>query len=249
MAASASTKLRLGDGSLRFLSGDEASTLHDEIVNPAHGYYSGGALMEIAALTCAIATCDTYPQEQYPRILCICGPGNNGADGLIMARHFHHFGYQVEVFWPKGPRERAPFSDFVLQLAQLEIRFLECMPANLDQYNVIIDAIFGYNLKGGLREPFASIIARMASCTVPIVSIDFPSGWDCDKGKINPPGQDINPDTLISLIAPIEGTRQFSGRHHFLGGRFVPKSIEQKWGLNLPPYSGSSLYVKINGLY
>merc|ERR1712137_916919 len=105
---------------------------------------------------------------------------------------------------------------------------------DLCNYHVIVDAIFGYNLKGDLREPFATIIDSMAACKVPIVAVDFPSGWDCDKGKVRAPGRDIEPDCLISIIAPLSGTKDFSGKHHLLGGRFVPREIESKWKLNLP---------------
>merc|ERR1712217_1019117 len=99
--------------------------------------------------------------------------------------------------------ERPPFSDIALQLRQLDVPMLESLPDNLDQYDVIVDAIFGYNLKGDLREPFASIIASLASCSVPIVSVDFPSGWDCDSGKPSSTERSINPDCLIPIIAPV----------------------------------------------
>lgn len=44
-------------------------------------------------------------------------------------------------------------------------------------YNVVIDAIFGFSFKGAVREPFASILDVLKKTTVPVASIDIPSGW------------------------------------------------------------------------
>lgn len=55
---------------------------------------------------------------------------------------------------------------------------------------------------------------------LPIVSVDIPSGWNVESG--NDLGVGLLPQVLISLTAPKEGVKDFTGRH-FLGGRFVPR--------------------------
>lgn len=75
--------------------------------------------------------------------------------------------------------------------------------------------------------------------TVPLGNVHLPfisiQGWDVENG--NPDG--LQPDMLISLTAPKMCAQYFKGRYHFLGGRFVPKSLADKYQLNLPSYPGT----------
>lgn len=56
----------------------------------------------------------------------------------------------------------------------------------------------------------------------------------------------IQPDMLISLTAPKICAKHFKGRHHYLGGRFIPQPMIDKYQLNLPQYTGTSCCMKIN---
>ncbi|CDO71433.1 hypothetical protein BN946_scf184909.g27 [Trametes cinnabarina] len=108
--------------------------------------------------------------------------------------------------------------------------------------DVILDAIFGFSFKPPVRAPFDAALPLIAQAGLPIVSVDVPSGWNVDLGKVDDLA--LNPDVLVSLTAPKEGVRQFKGRH-FLGGRFVPKILEEKYQLNLPEYPGISQIVEL----
>jgi NAD(P)H-hydrate epimerase len=92
----------------------------------------------------------------------------------------------------------------------------------LSSSDVILDAIFGFSFKGPVRAPFDSALLLISKSGLPIVSVDIPSGWDVEKG--NEEGVGLNPDVLVSLTAPKQGVRSFTGRH-FLGGRFVSKCV------------------------
>ena len=67
-------------------------------------------------------------------------------------------------------------------------------------------------------------------------------GWDVEKGDED----GIKPDMLISLTAPKLCARYFTGPHHYLGGRFIPQAMIDKYQLRLPKYPGTSCCMKIN---
>lgn len=93
----------------------------------------------------------------------------------------------------------------------------------LARSDVILDAIFGFSFKGPVRSPFDDALKLIAESRLPVVSVDMPSGWEIDGGKPKN-GFALEPDVLVSLTAPKEGAKEFTGRH-FLGGRFVTRSV------------------------
>lgn len=60
--------------------------------------FSVDQLMELAGLSVAQSIEAEFPPSSHQDVLVIAGPGNNGGDGLVAARHLHHFGYNVQVF-------------------------------------------------------------------------------------------------------------------------------------------------------
>jgi len=119
---------------------------------------------------------------------------------------------------------------------------IESLRTALHSSDVILDAIFGFSFKGPIRSPFDSALPLLTDSGLPIVSVDIPSGWDVEKGNSEDLG--LNPNVLVSLTAPKEGVRSFKGRH-FLGGRFIPKTLEEKFSLNLPNYPGFDQIVEL----
>mmetsp|Transcript_15254 Transcript_15254/g.19352 ORF Transcript_15254/g.19352 Transcript_15254/m.19352 type:complete len:147 (-) Transcript_15254:1974-2414(-) len=108
-----------------------------------------------------------------------------------------------------------------------------------DEWEIIVDALFGFSFKPPVRAPFDDLLPALVelSKTVPVVSVDIPSGWDVQDGPASD-FADFQPATLVSLTAPKCGAKHFKG-NHWLGGRFVPKSLEEKYELNIPVYPGS----------
>ncbi|KAM8921200.1 NAD(P)H-hydrate epimerase [Pelodytes ibericus] len=234
------------EGGLKYLSQVEAQAVDEELFNEYK--FSVDQLMELAGLSCATAVAKAYPVSSFtsdlPSVLVVCGPGNNGGDGLVCARHLKLFGYEPAIFYPKRP-SKTLFENLTTQCQKMDIPFLTEFPQEAqvidEAYNMVIDAIFGFSFKGAVREPFGSILNTLKQITIPIASVDIPSGWDVEKG--NPDG--IQPDMLISLTAPKQSARNFSGRYHYLGGRFVPNALQEKYKLNLPPYPDTECVRKL----
>lgn len=240
-----------GDG-VSYLSQKEAAEIDEILMGPLG--FSVDQLMELAGLSVASAISEVYKVQEYSRILVICGPGNNGGDGLVAARHLHHFGYKLSISYPKRTA-KALYDGLVTQLESLSIPFLsiEDLPQDLSNgFDIVVDSIFGFSFHGTPRSPFDDLIQRLVSLSilegttgksVPIVSVDIPSGWHVEQGDIN--GEGLKPNMLVSLTAPKLCAKKFSGPHHFLGGRFVPPSIIQKYSIRIPQYPGTSMCVRI----
>ncbi|KAK9800858.1 hypothetical protein WJX73_000581 [Symbiochloris irregularis] len=233
---------------ITYLGQEEAQKVDEELMGPLG--FSVDQLMELAGLACATSLASEYPAASHSRILIICGPGNNGGDGLVAARHLHHFGYTPQVCYPK--RTNKPlYHGLVTQLESLHIPFVDAEQV-LDgplasQCDIVMDAMFGFGFKGPPRPPFDAILDRLRPAAKPpvLVAIDCPSGWHVESGDAA--GDGLRPDMLISLTAPKRGARHFDGAHHYLGGRFVPPAIKERYDLHLPEYPGTAQCVRIGG--
>ncbi|XP_006345004.1 pyridoxine/pyridoxamine 5'-phosphate oxidase 1, chloroplastic-like isoform X2 [Solanum tuberosum] len=240
---------------ISYVSQQEAIEIDQMLMSPLG--FTVDQLMELAGLSVASAIGEVYSPSEYTHVLVICGPGNNGGDGLVAARHLHHFGYKPSICYPKRNTE-PPFAGLVTQLESLSVPFLpvEDLPVQLSSdFEIIVDAIFGFSFHGNLRPPFDSLIRRMVSIKTQqrtheiaavVISVDIPFGWHVEEGDIC--GEGIEPDMLVSLTAPKLCAKMFCGPHHFLGGRFVPRSIIDKFKLKLPSYPGTSMCVRIGNL-
>uniref|UniRef100_F7IBD6 NAD(P)H-hydrate epimerase n=1 Tax=Callithrix jacchus TaxID=9483 RepID=F7IBD6_CALJA len=186
---------------VKYLSQEEAQAVDQELFNEYQ--FSVDQLMELAGLSCATAIAKAYPPTSMsrspPTVLVICGPGNNGGDGLVCARHLKLFGYQPTIYYPKRPNKPL-FTALVTQCQKMDIPFLGEMPSEpmvIDElYELVVDAIFGFSFKGDVREPFHSILSVLKGLTVPIASIDIPSGAGTQEvgwGRLGPYPPDFCP--------------------------------------------------------
>eukprot|EP00301_Raphidiophrys_heterophryoidea_P016715 c26346_g1_i1.p1 GENE.c26346_g1_i1~~c26346_g1_i1.p1 ORF type:complete len:248 (+),score=72.96 c26346_g1_i1:168-911(+) len=233
---------------MKYLTQEEAQKIDEELMGPEHKF-SIDQLMELAGLSCACAVAEEFNPTQHPRVLVVCGPGNNGGDGLVCARHLHHFGFAPTVVVPKPP-SKPLYQNLQVQCQKLGIEVLPAMPttdtsdSNDQNYHVIVDAVFGFSFAGDVRPPFDAVMQILRNTRVPIVSIDIPSGWHVEQGNVS--GLGVVPHTLVSLTAPkMCASRLTPATHHYIGGRFVPPSLALKYGLVLPVYPKSAQCVKL----
>ena len=231
---------------VKYLAQQEAVNVDLELFNSYN--YSVIQLMELAGLACAQAVAKVYPVTERP-VLIVAGPGNNGGDGLVMARHLHLLGFTAHCYYPRQTENKL-YQDLVHQAKLSDVKFLSDLPdlpTISGDYSLVVDCVFGFSFKPPVRAQFVPVLESLARLDIPLVSVDIPSGWDVEAG---PPSDGetpvLSPEMLISLTAPKLCAKSFTGAHHYLGGRFVPRQLADKYQLDLPDYPGTELTLKLS---
>jgi ADP-dependent NAD(P)H-hydrate dehydratase / NAD(P)H-hydrate epimerase len=123
---------------------------------------------------------------------CVCGGGSNGGDGRVAARILRDAGHLADE-----------------------------SPGDLDGYDVVVDALFGTGFHGAPRPEAAGLIERMNGASLPIVSVDVPSGVDASTGETA--GVAVEADLTVTFHAAKAGLAVAPGRFHT--GRVVVADI------------------------
>jgi NAD(P)H-hydrate epimerase len=140
---------------------------------------AGVALMENAGR----AVADTVIARWSPcRVLVLCGPGNNGGDGFVAARHLAAAGWPVRLAL-LGTRENI-VGDAAHHAALWREPVLPLNAKLLDGADLVIDAIFGAGLSRPVEGDARAVVDAMASRRLPVVAVDVPSGVDGGTGEV-----------------------------------------------------------------
>ena len=231
---------------LKTLGPQSAAQLDKELMSDEGGY-SIDQLMELAGLSVSQAIYEAHPPSKGKNVLLACGPGNNGGDGLVAARHLFHYGYNPIVFYPK-PTKQPIFEGLQKQLHGLKIPFTDDFNGELKKSDLIVDSLFGFSFKPPVRAPFDEVIHAMITSHVPVLAVDIPSCWDVEggppeKGEV---GSEFMPEYLISLTAAKPCVSHFKGKRHFIGGRFMSQEFAQKFGLDVPDFKGIDQIAEVD---
>jgi hydroxyethylthiazole kinase-like uncharacterized protein yjeF len=146
----------------------------------------GVVLMETAGRGVVDVIAKHY--AQHTRAVIFCGPGNNGGDGFVIARHLANRGVDVIVALV-GERDKikGDAKTHFDACAKSNVRIFEVDKAPLHRNDLVVDAIFGTGLQRPVGAgPARDAIARMRAHRGPVVAVDVPSGLDADKGIIGP---------------------------------------------------------------
>lgn len=168
----------------------------------------GVVLMENAARAAAEVACQML-RGQTGKVLILCGGGNNGGDGLAMARHLHNRALDVSIVLTSDPAKyqgEALANWEIVRAMNLPAKQFEMAALASPRLTLIVDAIFGTGLTKPPRDPFGSIVEAVQSAGVPILAIDIPSGLDCDTGR--PLGPCIRATRTITFVAEKVGFAQ-----------------------------------------
>lgn len=146
------------------------------------------ALMERAGQSLTHALLQRYPRS---KVLVICGPGNNGGDGFVVARLLAERGWQVTVSTENGSApSKGPAAKQAQRWTKPLVAFESLTTAVLQQYDLLIDAGFGVGLSRPLTAAWQDCIIRLRESQRPIIAIDLPTGL-ADDGRcwVEPPVQ------------------------------------------------------------
>lgn len=138
------------------------------------------------------------------RIAIVCGGGNNGGDGYVLARLLRSAGIEVQLHAVVPPADLAgdaqrAHADFIAAGGAVQAAPLPD-PA---QCELIVDALLGTGFKGPLRPAFAAAVAALNDSGRPILSLDIPSGLDGDTGRVA--GTAVRATRTISFVALKQG--------------------------------------------
>ncbi|MBT7310358.1 NAD(P)H-hydrate dehydratase [bacterium] len=177
-------------------------------------------LMENAGGEVVSELFELYPDlNQTEPIAICCGKGNNGGDGLVVARLLYVLGFTVTVFLPFGKDDFSEDAgaNFTRLPEGVTVVLGNDDPA-MDWYEIAvgsqlcIDAILGTGIKLPLRDTMAEICEAFNHLEVDVVSIDIPSGVDGNNGKVDPVA--VRADVTITIGLPKLGLLTGSGRHY-----------------------------------
>ena len=180
-------------------------------------------LMENAGRQVADEACDML--HEGGRVLVVCGTGNNGGDGFVAARHLCLRGIPVEVVL-LGDEERltpdAATNHRAAHNIGIPITAVDSFTgADLKDSALIVDALLGTGISGEVREPYAGAIQAISDSGLPVLSVDIPSGLDCDTGEIL--GVCVKAECTVTFILPKVGLSLAEGPR--VCGRIVVADI------------------------
>lgn len=222
-----------------WLSRDEVRSLDQRAIE---GYgVPGIVLMENAGRGCAELLMRLNPEKRP--VVILCGPGNNGGDGFVIARHLDIHGWPVDVqVMARNSRTGgdAEINFDILfaagidythynpeHVSELQAKFLV---KKIQQAEWLVDALFGTGLTRPLSHPYDFAVNELNASGHPVLAIDIPSGLDCDTGE--PLGPTVRATHTATFVAHKKGflnpkSREWTGEVHVIDIGAPRKLVEE----------------------
>lgn len=212
----------------------------------------GVVLMENAGAMVVEEILAASPYEN-PRVIVLSGGGNNGGDGFVIARRLFDIGVDTLLCLLVKPdringEAKTHFDVYInrgLPILYLHENMVEALRNELNNANIIIDAILGTGVNGPVREPFNEVITMVNEYEGRklIISVDIPSGVNSDNGIVN--GVAIKAAQTITFVFPKKGFFLNDGPKYVGEWKVVdisvPPSIVADLGLVMPKLITESL--------
>ena len=199
----------------RFLYTAEQSRAVDRCAIDEHGL-PGPLLMARAARAAFERLLERVPQPELLQVLC--GPGNNGGDGLLLAMLAQGRGIPVRVYLVDGPPRTDDAQRAAARARRAAIAPRRFEAAALEARGVVVDAMLGTGIRGAPRAPYREAIAAVNASGAPVLALDVPSGVDADSGAVA--AEAVRATWTISFITAKRGLFTARGPEH-AGTRFL----------------------------
>lgn len=178
---------------------------------------AGLTLMENAGTRVTEAIVEYFGDPAGKLVTVVCGKGNNGGDGFVVARLLHEKGAKVEIFLIGEKAAVKGDARINLERAErLALKITEISdPAQFaisPECWLVVDAIFGTGFTGTVEYPFDEIIRRINASDAPVLAIDAPSGLDGASGHVSDPT--IEADMTVTLALPKYGQIVHPGKDY-----------------------------------
>lgn len=192
----------------------------------------GAVLMEQAGKSVAEICLSLLKGNASKKAIVLCGSGNNGGDGFVVARHLLHKKIDVKVVL-LGALEKlqgdAKLNADVWQKLDQKILFFENFPeSEYGNADLLVDAMLGTGSRGGLRGAYAKAAMLVNQSPANVVAVDLPTGVDADSGEVDENA--IKADVTVTFGAAKPGLlfspgRECAGNLHVADIGFPPKAF------------------------
>lgn len=146
-------------------------------------------------------------RKRWPRarhIAVLCGGGNNGGDGFVLARHAHRQRLPVTVFLLADPQNlHGEALEAYRAMTREGLVAEQVLPDTLAGYDVLVDALLGTGLSADVRDPFRHAIELVNAARRPVLALDIPSGLSADSGAVL--GAAVRAEATITFIGLKQG--------------------------------------------
>ncbi len=168
-------------------------------------------LMERAALSVV----QTMREEGLPleRAVVVCGTGNNGGDGIAVARILADYGHAPRVLLAGDPGRCSPDRKTQEEMLRSLYDVPVCTfpdPSAFEDATIVVDAVFGIGLSRPVTGAYAEVIEAMNASGLPVVAVDMPSGIHTDTGEVL--GTAVRAAHTVTFTTPKPGQLLYPGR-------------------------------------
>jgi NAD(P)H-hydrate epimerase len=186
--------------------------------------------------------------KKKPSLLILCGPGNNGGDGLVAARHLSYFNHlfyiDIILFNTYKDQHKQDLLKALTNFENVNIFYNKENEKKVieTEYDYILDCLFGFSFKGPIRNEFLQIFEYLNKTITPIISVDVPSGWEIEKGNVY---NTFVPFANISLGTVKSCMKNFIGVHYFVNF-FMPRKLLKEYKIEGPFYDNKEIFCNLN---